>query len=133
MPIRLRLAALFTVATAVAVAAAVVVFVTSWRGACARRSSLDAALRVRADTIAPSLDINAPSGGPVATVGGQGEGLAQIFGPAAYPFGCGSLGGTSSGQGKDPVLVPRAVYATYFLLQMEAVVLVEVTVGPQRP
>lgn len=91
MPIRFRLAGLFALATAAAVIVASVVFVHFL--AAGLRSSLDSTLRARADLIAQSVDLSAAPGTPVATVRGQGEGLAQVFGPA------GTLVASSAGAG----------------------------------
>lgn len=99
MPIRLRLAALFALASALAVVIASVVFVHLL--AAGLRSSLDSALRARADLIAPTVDVTASprlGAGPMATVRGQGEGLAQVFGPS------GGLVAYSSGAGGVPLV-----------------------------
>lgn len=96
MPVRLRLAGLFALGAAVAVAVGSVVFVHFL--AAGLRASLDSGLRARADVIAQTLDTSADSTVPVATVArvrGQGEGLAQVFGPsgqlAAFSPGAGDV------------------------------------------
>ncbi|GAC1311766.1 MAG: ATP-binding protein [Acidimicrobiales bacterium] len=100
MPIRVRLAALFAVATAAAVVIASVVLVHFL--AAGLRSSLDSSLRARADLIAQTLDVSpaAAATAPAATVHGQGEGLAQVFGPS------GVLAGFSAGAGGVPLITP---------------------------
>lgn len=102
MPIRLRLAALFALATAAAVVVGSIVFVHFLAGGL--RSSLDSSLRARADLIAQSADLTAtpaPIGGAPAVLRGQGEVLAQIFGPT------GNLTASSPGAG-DVALISGA-------------------------
>jgi len=96
VPIRLRLAGLFALGTAAAVALASIVFVHFL--AAGLRSSLDASLRSRADLIAQTFTTRTVPGvtaGLVPTIRGQGEGIAQIFGPsgqlAAYSTGAGDI------------------------------------------
>lgn len=100
MPIRLRLAALFAIATAAAVVVASIVLVHFL--AAGLRSSIDSSLRARADLIAQTLDMGAAaSAAPALTVHGQGEGLAQAFGPT------GALAAFSAGAGDVPLVTPR--------------------------
>lgn len=98
MPIRLRLAALFALGTALVVVVGSVVFVHFL--AAGLRSSVDSGLRARADVIATTLDSLAAASAvvPVATVQGQGEGIAQVFDST------GRMVGSSSGAGDAPLL-----------------------------
>jgi hypothetical protein len=86
VPIRLCLAALFALGTAVVIVVASVVFVHFL--AAGLGSSLDASLRARADSVVPLLDglaatatsnATANAGHQIAPLRGQGEGLAQVF------------------------------------------------------
>jgi heavy metal sensor kinase len=99
MPIRLRLAGVFALGTAVVIVVASVVFVHLL--AAGLRSSLDANLRARADAVVPLLDgvaAAANAGHPVATLRGQGEGITQVFDTS------GRLVASSSGAGDVPLL-----------------------------
>ncbi|GAC1603268.1 MAG: ATP-binding protein [Acidimicrobiales bacterium] len=115
MPIRFRLAGLFALATVAAVVVGSVVFVHLL--AAGLRSSLDSGLRARADLIAQTLDATASPGGAIGTVRGQGEGLAQVFGPA------GNLVAASSGAAGDALVSPeRLAHARLHALSYSTVI-----------
>ncbi|MDQ1427112.1 MAG: two-component system, OmpR family, sensor kinase [Acidimicrobiaceae bacterium] len=100
MPIRVRLAALFALGTAVAVVVVSVVFVHFL--AAGLRSSVDANLRSRADLLASTIDPNGPDTlvGTAATIHGQGEGFAQVLGPS------GQVIAFSASAGSAPLINP---------------------------
>jgi heavy metal sensor kinase len=118
VPIRLRLAGVFALGTAIVIVVASVVFVHLL--AAGLRSSLDANLRARADAVVPLLDgvaANANAGHPVATMRGQGEGITQVFDAS------GQLVASSSGADDVALLNQRDIARAHHTIVSRTVVL----------